>query len=58
MNHDKEMVSVRIPKSMNQKLTEYVKVIGITKNAFILNLIKQEMEKYQYGSGIPRKGRD
>ena len=42
MNQEKEMVSVRIPKNMNQKLTEYVKKIGITKNAFILSLIKQQ----------------
>lgn len=41
------MVSVRIPKNMNQKLTEYVKHIGITKNAFILSLIKQKIEKHQ-----------
>lgn len=41
----KEMISVRIPKEMNKKLTEYLKPIGITKNAFILSLLKKEIEK-------------
>lgn len=56
MNQEKEMVSVRIPKSMNQKLTTYVKQIGITKNAFILNLINQEIEKYPYERDVLKKG--
>lgn len=42
---NKEMVSVRIPRDMNAKLTEYLKKIGITKNAFILSLIKKELDK-------------
>lgn len=43
MTSNKEMVSVRIPKEMNKKLSEFLKPIGITKNAFILNLIKREL---------------
>lgn len=41
----KEMVSVRIPSEMNRVLTEYVRSIGITKNAFILSLLRREMER-------------
>lgn len=41
----KEMVSVRIPREMNRVLTEYVRSIGITKNAFILSLLRREMER-------------
>lgn len=58
MNQEKEMVSVRIPKNMNQKLTEYVKEIGITKNAFILSLINQEIEKYQDKGEVTKEGCD
>lgn len=58
MSQEKEMVSVRIPKNMNQKLTEYVKKIGITKNAFILSLIKQEIEKYQDKGEVTKEGCD
>lgn len=45
MKHNREMVSVRIPKEMNQKLAQHVEKIGITKNAFILSLVKQELDK-------------
>lgn len=45
----KEMLSVRIPKEMNARLTEYLRAIGITKNAFILSLIRREMEERKRG---------
>ncbi len=43
----KEMVSVRIPKEMNERLTAYLKQIGVTKNSFILTLLKRELDKQQ-----------
>lgn len=41
----REMISVRIPKEMNRALTDYLKTIGLTKNAFILSLIKKELQQ-------------
>lgn len=41
----KEMISVRIPKEMNERLTAYLKQIGVTKNSFILSLLKRELDK-------------
>lgn len=46
----KEMLSVRIPKEMNKQLSDYLKPLGITKNSFILNLIKIELEKCNYSA--------
>lgn len=40
---EKELVSVRIPKELNKKLSLYVKKMGISKNAFILTLINKEL---------------
>ena len=39
----KELVSVRIPKELNQKFTEHVAAMGISKTAFILNFINKEI---------------
>lgn len=39
----KELVSVRIPKELNKKLTEHVAAMGLSKTAFILNLINKEL---------------
>ena len=39
----KELVSVRIPKELNKKFAEHVAPLGLSKNAFILNLINQEL---------------
>ncbi|MBR1730070.1 MAG: hypothetical protein IJ728_11175 [Selenomonadaceae bacterium] len=41
----KENVSIRIPSNINKQLTNYVAMLGMTKNAFILNLIYQELNK-------------
>jgi len=41
----KELVSVRIPKELNKRLAEHVATIGISKTAFILNLINRELSK-------------
>ena len=41
----KELVSVRIPKELNQKLAEHVATMGLSKAAFILNLINKELAK-------------
>ena len=43
----RELVSVRIPKELNKKLTEYVAEIGISKAAFILQLIYRELKNEQ-----------
>lgn len=48
MNSQKrELVSVRIPKELNKRLTEYVAEIGISKAAFILQLIYKELKSEQ-----------
>lgn len=41
----KELVSLRIPESLNKKLAEHVAPLGISKNAFILGLIHREILK-------------
>lgn len=41
----KERLTVRLPKELNQKLTEYLEPKGIPKNAFILGLINRELDK-------------
>lgn len=41
---EKELVSVRIPIEMNKQLTEHVKQLGISKNAFILTLLNKELK--------------
>lgn len=41
----KEMLSVRIPKEMNAQLTKYLQTIGVTKNSFILGLIREALNK-------------
>lgn len=41
----KELVSVRIPKELNKKLAEHVATKGISKTAFILTLINNELAK-------------
>lgn len=44
-SYKKELVSVRIPNHLNKKFTEYVALRGLSKNAFILNLIYAELAK-------------
>lgn len=39
----KELVSVRIPKELNKKFAEHVASMGLTKAAFILNIINKEL---------------
>ena len=41
----KELVSLRIPETLNKKLAEHVAALGISKNAFILGLIHKELFK-------------
>lgn len=45
MEQKKENLSIRIPVELNNKFTDYVSQLGVTKNAFILNLIHREMKK-------------
>lgn len=42
---EKELVSVRIPKELNKKLAKHVAAMGLSKAAFILNLINKELKK-------------
>ena len=58
----KEMLSLRIPKELNQKLTERVTPMGISKCAFILNLIHKELRNNipvssatNFTSNVPEK---
>lgn len=44
----KELLSVRIPKWLNEKLTDHVTKLGITKTAFILVLINKELFETRY----------
>lgn len=41
----KELVSVRIPKELNKKFAKHVASMGISKTAFILNLINRELRQ-------------
>ena len=43
----KDALSIRIPEETNKKLTSYVEQLGITKNALVLNLIHQEIRKFE-----------
>lgn len=46
MNSQKrELVSIRIPVSLNRKLASHVSELGLSKNAFILNLVYEELKK-------------
>lgn len=42
----KEMLSVRIPKQLNNEFTAYANRIGTSKAAIILILIKRELEQH------------
>lgn len=41
MNTKKEMLSIRIPSSINKKFTEVVKEMGVTKSQFVLSYINE-----------------
>ena len=41
----KELVSVRIPIELNTEFANHVAKIGVSKNAFILGLIYDELKK-------------
>lgn len=41
----KELVSVRIPKELNTRFAKHVASMGISKTAFILNLINKELRQ-------------
>lgn len=41
----KELLSIRIPSHINKRLGEHVQQLGISKNAFVLNLINEELSK-------------
>lgn len=45
MKQKKENLSIRIPVELNKQFTEYVAQLGMTKNAFIINLIHKELKK-------------
>ena len=45
MEKRKEIVSVRLPIEINKKFAEHVAKLGLSKNAFILNLILQELKQ-------------
>jgi hypothetical protein len=40
----KEMLSVRIPETLNRKLEQHVKQIGVSKAGYILTLIAKELD--------------
>ena len=44
-NDNKRQLGIRIPRGLDEKLENHVKKIGISKQAFILNLIFRELEK-------------
>lgn len=46
----KNQMGLRIPQELNQRLEKHVGKIGISKNAFILNLIFNELEKTEKNS--------
>ena len=41
----RQLVSVRLSAEMNKKFAEHVAKLGISKNAFIINLINKELSK-------------
>ncbi len=41
---NKVQIGIRIPKELNERLERYVANIGISKQAFILGLIFDELE--------------
>ena len=45
MKIKKNNLTIRIPININKKFTKHVSKIGISKNAFILNLINKELNK-------------
>lgn len=45
MENKRELVTLRIPASTNQKLASITRDLGISKNAFLLNLINKEIRK-------------
>ena len=45
MQENKKQIGVRIPKELNERLERHVEKIGISKPAFILGLIYNELEK-------------
>ena len=47
MEIKKELLTVRLPTEINHQFSEMVAQLGISKNAFILNLIHKEIKKYQ-----------
>lgn len=47
MRIKKELISVRLPPAINKKFTEHVHALGISKNAFLLNIINKELLKAQ-----------
>lgn len=52
----KERLTVRLPSELNKRLTEYLEPMGIPKNAFILGLINQELNKAVL-PGVQKEGR-
>lgn len=48
----KESLSIRIPTEINKKFTDYVEQLGMTKNAFILNLIHKEIKKAEKNNSV------
>lgn len=42
--YKKQLLSVRIPMEINKQLSEHVKQLGISKNAFILTLLNKELK--------------
>lgn len=47
---DKTQIGLRIPAELNSRLESLVSRIGISKPAFILNLIFNELEKIEKNS--------
>ena len=42
---NKERITVRLPAELNKKIGIHTEQLGISKNAFVLNLINKELAK-------------
>ena len=47
IKNNKKQLGIRIPPELDSRLENHVKKIGISKQAFILNLIFRELERFE-----------
>lgn len=45
MENDKRQIGIRIPKELNKRLERHVAGIGVSKPAFILQLVYEKLEQ-------------